>query len=117
MLHICTWVWGTKYSDDYVTKLAYGVQRHMIQPHRWMVCRPEAEDLPLTAGPGCFARLRMFDPEWQQRNGVFEGDRLVCLDLDSIVTGPLNSLFDREEPFLILLGANARIRVRITARS
>jgi hypothetical protein len=57
--------------------------------------------------PGCFARSALFDPEWQARHGIEPGDRFVCLDLDLIVTGPLDGLFDRPEPFAILQGVNA----------
>jgi hypothetical protein len=48
--------------------------------------------------------FRMFDPSWQSAHDI---DRLVCLDLDLIVTGGLGELLDRPEPFVILRGANA----------
>jgi len=35
------------------------------------------------------------------------GDRIVCMDLDLIITGSLDPLFDRPEPFVILQGANS----------
>jgi hypothetical protein len=107
MLHISTWIWGNKYGDDHLAKLGAGVARHMEQPWRWLECRPEPHDVFLTEIPGCFARLRMFDPDWQLRQGIEPQDRLVCLDLDSIVCSTLDPLFDRPEPFLILQGANA----------
>ena len=47
----------------------------------------------------------MFDPAWQAEHGIT--GRLVCMDLDMIITGPLDELFDRPEPFAILQGANA----------
>lgn len=56
---------------------------------------------------GCFARLRMFDPHWQLLRDVRTGDRIVCIDLDCVITGPLDPLLYRPEPFLILQGANA----------
>jgi hypothetical protein len=31
----------------------------------------------------------------------------VCIDLDTVITGPLDGLFDRPENFIILQGANA----------
>lgn len=106
-LTICTWLWGDKYGPDYVEKLRAGVARNLRQPHEFRVFTPRADDLHLTEIKGCFARLRMFDPEWQQANGFLPGDRIVCMDLDLIVTGPLDELFDRPEPFVILQGANA----------
>ena len=107
MLHIGTWFWGDKYSPGHLAKLEAGVKRHVKQPYRWSVFHPRPEDMLLTRIQGCFARLRMFDPEWQQRNGIEEDERLVCLDLDSVVINTLDPLFDRTEPFVILQGANA----------
>jgi len=75
--------------------------------YRFLVCQPGLCDEHLTRIPGCFARLRTFDPEWQSANGINPGDRIVTLDLDLIVTGALDALFDRDEPFSILQGVNA----------
>lgn len=104
---VCTWLWGSKYGPHYVERLARGVARHLEQPHRFVVFRPQPEDEYLTQVPGCLARLRMFDPAWQKANGIEEGQRVVCLDLDLIITGELDPLFDRPETFVILQGANA----------
>lgn len=118
-LTVCTWLWGDKYPDDYAFRLARGVWRNMRQPCRFIVIRDRAAraeglegraipDLGLLSTPGCFARLRMFDRDFQRVLGVHgPDDRLVCLDLDTVVTGPLDDLFDRPEEFLILQGANA----------
>ncbi|MDP3493434.1 MAG: hypothetical protein Q8R82_09985, partial [Hyphomonadaceae bacterium] len=85
--------------------LAGSVARNLSRPHRFEVFTPQDEDLHLTQIPGCFARLRMFDPEWQRANGIT--GRVVCMDLDLVVTGPLDDLFDKPEPFTILQGVNA----------
>ncbi|AZV21470.1 hypothetical protein [Mesorhizobium sp. M7A.F.Ce.TU.012.03.2.1] len=106
-LTICTWVWGTKYGSDHIAKLFAGVRRNLAQDYVPMVTTPVAADLHLTEMKGCFARLRMFDPAWQEANGLKRGDRIVCMDLDLVVTGPLDELFDRPEPFVILQGVNA----------
>lgn len=120
MLTIVTWLWGDKYSGDDVRKLRAGFRRHLETPNRFVCVTDRAEtfdpdimtapiwsgDIHLTKIKGCFARLRMFDPEWQE--AIAPGcDRIVCCDLDAIVTGPLDPLFDRPEPFVILGGANA----------
>lgn len=106
-LIISTWQWGRKYGPEYVHRLAQGVWNNLGGEFRFLVIHPSTEDEPLTRIPGCFARLRAFDPEWQQRNGIRKGDRLVCLDLDLVITGRLDELFDRPEPFVIWQGANA----------
>lgn len=104
LLTVCTWKWGDKYSDEYVTKLAAGVRRHLRQPHHFIVVSPAPRDKDLV-GRGCCCRLRMFDPKWQAAHGI--DDRLVCLDLDLIITGELDVLFNRPESFMVLGGANA----------
>lgn len=104
-LNICTWRWGKKYSHDYVEKLRAAVARNVRQEYKFCVFSPEADDEYLTKIPGCFARLRMFDPEWQQKHGL-EG-RIVCVDLDCVVTAELDPLFDRPENFAILHGGNS----------
>lgn len=104
-LNICTWRWGQKYPSHYVERLKAGVDRHLKQEHKFCVFCPEAEDEHLTFIPGCFARLRMFDPEWQEKHGL--SGRIVCVDLDVVVTGALDELFDRPEKFVILQGANS----------
>ena len=118
-LVICTWLWGDKYGPLYVDRLHAGLRKHVKQPFRFMVVteiekidslphgieRRIIEDTNLLRIPGCFARLRMFDPKWQRACDITE--RLVCLDLDTIVTGPLDPLFDRPEPLMVLQGANA----------
>jgi len=104
-LTICTWVWGTKYPNYYVERLKNAVARHVHQEYHWAVFSPTNEDLHLTEIPGCFARLRMFDKEWQEEHHI--SGRLVCLDLDAVVVGPLDSLFDRDESFVILHGGNS----------
>lgn len=115
MLAVCTWKWGDKFGLDDVAKLAAGLRRNLKQPHRF-ICFSDRrfslegvedgiiQDIALTKVRGCFARLRMFDPVWQR--GWCSG-RLVCIDLDTIITGPLDLLFDRPEPFVITQGANA----------
>lgn len=71
-----------------------------------MVFEPDPEDLYLTKIQGCLVRLRLFDQFWQQERGIFVGDQIVCMDLDSIVTGPLDDVFRIDGQFAILQGAN-----------
>jgi hypothetical protein len=106
-LIICAWQWGNKYGPEYAERLKRGFAKHCPEPHRFEVVKPYAEDENLTNIQGCFARLRMFDPQWQDDYGIVEGDRVVCVDLDAIVTGDLFPLFHRAEDFIILQGANA----------
>jgi hypothetical protein len=119
-LTVLTFWWGDRYTPAYVERLAAGLRKHLQQPHR-LICvhgrgltvpagietRP-ISDPGLCTIPGCFARLRAFDPAWQEDIGIYRrGARIVWLDLDLIITGPLDPLFDRDEDLLILQGANA----------
>lgn len=122
-LFVTTWFWGTKYDKEDVRKLFDGVARHLHQPYEpVIVCQHPYEawgvqglkwaemyysDMYLTMIPGCFARLRMFDPEWQKINGIEPDDRILNLDLDSVVISELDPLVCRAETFMILQGANA----------
>lgn len=106
MLHVFTWQWGTKYNRQYAEKLFNGVSRHLSQEHQFLCINGEDYDRSLI-GPGCLVRLIMFAPTWQEAYQIPAGDRIVCLDLDLIIIGNLDPLFDREEDFVILQGANA----------
>ena len=106
-LILSTWAWGSKYGPEYIDRLRAGIARNLTLDHAFRVFSPPAEDEYLTHVKGCFARLRMFDPAWQAANGFEPGDRIVCLDLDLIVTGSLDHLVTRPEPFGILQGVNA----------
>lgn len=118
MLIFVTFLWGDKYSGADVAKLAGGLKRHVSQPYRFIVFTDKKRDVAgaehhpicdsyLTKIPGCFARLRLFDPNFQAALGIEEGDRIVSIDLDVVITGNLDPLFERPEPFLILKGANS----------
>jgi hypothetical protein len=106
-LNIITWVWGSKYPGHYIERLERAVARNMKQDYRFILCQPLEYDEHLTRIPGCFARLRTFDPAWQEANGIKPGERIVCLDLDMVITGNLDEVFDRPDDFAILQGVNA----------
>jgi hypothetical protein len=100
-------VWGTKYAPHYLRRLESAIARNMVGDYRFHVLKPHPDDEALTQIPGCFCRLRTFSPEWQAEHGIEEGDRIVCIDLDLVVTGSLDALYDRPEPFVILQGVNS----------
>ena len=123
MIAITTWLWGDKYTMTDVEKLAAGVLRHLNEAHvficivdREPTSVPEGievvfipkDDLYLTKVPGCFVRLRLFDPDFQEYIlGSHPVDRIMNLDLDTVITNELDPVFNRPEPFVILQGANS----------
>lgn len=122
-LVIATYLWGSSFGVDDVEKLAAGLKRNMTGPYRFVVVtdcprRFEGAHFPaiaipladrhLLAIPGCFARIRLFDPQFQERIKIACGafDRLACIDLDTVITGDCDPVFDRDESFVIMQGGN-----------
>lgn len=118
MLTIAAWLWGDSYGEHYVRKLASAVKRNLKQPHRFICITDRHRHLPgieqvqfqdkqgLTKIPGCFSRLQLFNPAFQELCCIKPGDRVANLDLDMVVTGPLDLLFLRDDDFTILQGIN-----------
>lgn len=123
-LVVATYLWGSSFSPLDVEKLAAGLQRNLRQDHRFVVVTDEPmrfdeaqfpaiaiplADRHLLTMPGCFARLRLFDPVFQGRIEIACGkfDRLACVDLDTVVTGDCDPLFDRPKSFVIMQGGNS----------
>jgi hypothetical protein len=119
MVAVITWLWGNKYGVQDVNRLVRGVRKHSKTINRFVLFTDQVErmagldsdveqnrspDLDL-CGRGCFCRLRMFDPGWQAEHGFT--DRIISLDLDAIIVGPIDDLFEKHWPFMILQGANA----------
>lgn len=122
MIHAISWKWSSptykhKFSAEHVNAHARMVRRNYDGGLR-QVCVTddpasiEIETFPLwgdfaglsnNAGgeyPSCYRRLKLFDPRTQAALGISPGDRVVSLDLDMVVTGDLNPLWDRNEPFV-----------------
>jgi hypothetical protein len=104
-LTVVTWIWGNKYPNFYIRRLDYGLRLHLEPPFRFVVLQPLPEDLWLTGG--CLCRMRLWDPAFQERNGIRPGERVLQLDLDLVITGRLEPIVDRDEDLVILAGANA----------
>ena len=115
---IATYYWqpdpGSKfcapYTSDDVRRLRDMVARNLTVPHEFAVItdRPEAfqhdatiRAIPIdraTHVPGtCFVRLMSFHPEGQS---IF-GDRLIQIDLDTIIVGNMDHLLERDEDLIL----------------
>lgn len=107
MLHICCIRAGDHFSPAYVINLKDMVARNLEAgfPGRF-VCftdRPHElpdtiETAPLPANlPGWWSKLALF------RKGLFPaGDRVLFMDLDTLITGPIDKLASYEGDFAIL---------------
>lgn len=116
MLHVVTWLWGQKWGVDYSQKLFAGLRRNIKQEYRTVlmsdvhtgqsgadrVCLIPAGDYPLLDRLGCLARMRLFSREMQEQMGASKGDRIVNIDVDAVITGELDPLFDRDDEFTIM---------------
>jgi hypothetical protein len=91
------------------------IQRHYPHPHRFCCVTDEPKALPGIEtirmwedgaaipspsgrhNPSCYRRLKVFAPD----AGKLFGERLVSMDLDTVIVGDLTPLFDRTEDFVI----------------
>lgn len=126
MLEILCWKWkpaNPRYRSSFgapqVNVLRAMVERHYQRPHRFSCITddpagidqrvriiplwPDLADLPSPHGwanPSCFRRLKLFGPE----AASIVGDRFVWLDLDVVICGNLEPVFDRAEDFVMWEG-------------
>lgn len=125
MLTVLTWYWKqpggrSEYTAEHVNIWADMVRRNLSLPHE-IACVTDLPDgidssikiitpprdfedwrIPSWGPdrPQCLRRIAMFGP----RAGDLFGERFVCMDLDCVVTGELDSLFSGEEDFRIYQG-------------
>jgi len=129
MLTVMTWLWSqpggrTNYSASHVNIWAAMVRRNLKMPHRLLcvtdmphgitsdveIVKPprEFENITLPtwrAGrPQCLRRIVMFAPHAAD---LF-GNRFVNMDLDCVIGGSLDPLFDRPEDIVLFRGTHKR---------
>lgn len=96
---ICVLKSGGIYTPEWVAKLQAGVSRNLTGPHRF-VCLSDVEvpceRIPLENDwPGWWSKIELF------RVGVIT-ERTVYLDLDTVITGPIDDLFHIPSAFAML---------------
>lgn len=131
MLSVISWLWRQKdgrtgYTAEHVNIWAAMVRRHLSMDHE-IACvtdMPEGIDpsIRIIAPPGdfenvaiptwpggkgfpqCFRRLAMFHPD----AAATFGERFVSMDLDCVIAGSLDPLFDRSDDFVMYRGTSSR---------
>lgn len=131
MINVLTWLWRqskgrTRYTAEHVNIWAAMVGRNLSLPHR-LYCVTNIPDgiteevgiidlptvfngvqskaWPAQAGkPQCYCRIDMFRPDAAE----IYGERIVSMDLDCVVTGRLDPLFDRGNDFIMLKSESPR---------
>jgi hypothetical protein len=121
MITVCAFQWFDPrgkcnhvyvYGPTHVAILKTMVAKHLRQPHRFVVVtnQPELygdiETVPLdmtTFVPGTrYAKLMLF----RQDIGEVLGERILYLDLDSVIVNALDPLVDRPEPLVLWRNPN-----------
>lgn len=106
----------SKYDGETVNVLRRMIARHYPKPHRFVCVTddatgidPDIEVMALwsdhanvpnpsgTRNPSCYRRMKVFAPD----AGAIFGERIICIDLDTVVVGDLTPIFDRDEDFII----------------
>jgi hypothetical protein len=98
----CVW-FGPKYGVEYVERLRDGVARHLSRPYRFVCITDHLTGLrgvDMVAPPsehrwpGWWAKMNLFDARpWYRR------DRMIYLDLDTVIVGDLSPLADWPDDF------------------
>jgi hypothetical protein len=108
MITVCLWKWGTKYTATHVAKMQSMLARHLSLPHRIVCITDRDKDLPKGVTPAPMPKsFQGFDVKGMRRMWLYSaeagklGDRLFQLDLDVILTGSIDHIVNRPEPFVI----------------
>lgn len=120
MLSVICWKWAPRnsyrstFKSHHVNTFARMVSRNLTIPHR-IICITDdrhgidssIETVTLwenpvpTYGafhrPNCFVRLKAFSKDFEK----IAGDRFVSIDLDCVITGNIDPLFDHDNDFMI----------------
>lgn len=111
MLSIATFKWGTRYTLDHVARLRSMLARNLTIPWEFVLISDDPEDEHFTAKAGiryvplwapmrgvknCGVRLFAFHPKMRE----LIGPRFAWVDMDVVVTGNVDHLFSRPEPFV-----------------
>jgi hypothetical protein len=116
MITFVSWLWRgntmgpgrVDYVADHVNRLDAMLQRHVTLPFEHVCVTDMPEGIvpsvrivpmwPELGGYGkCYRRLRVFDPAMRD----ILGRRIVSIDLDTVITGNIDHLFNRPDPFVI----------------
>jgi len=107
MLTVVTWRWGSKFGPEYVNRLRAGLARHLRLDHE-LCCvtddptgldpRVRVVTMPTEFAHTSRCRRRM----WQFARARLAdfGYRFLHIDLDTVLTGDITAIVDRQEPLV-----------------
>jgi hypothetical protein len=102
----CVWVHAqVPYKVEYVANLRAMVAKHLARPHRFVCLTDRPKQLPSYVEPieiqhdrrlfGWWAKIQLWTP------GLFS-DRVLYLDLDTLVVNDLSAIVDYPAPFALV---------------
>ncbi len=121
MITFVSWRWTPtrKYRSTFAPETVYALRdaiaKHYAKPHRFVCVTdkpnelPGIETIPLWddwahvsssighSYPSCYRRLKLFAPD----AGETFGERVVSIDLDTVIVKDITPIFDRTEDFVI----------------
>lgn len=126
MIQVVLWKWyqpnmrnGRVYLPAHINTMARMVGRNLRLPHRVICitddqtgidsnieCYPLWEDHDNLANatkaylPSCYRRLKLYDEPTQRELGIKKGDRIIGLDVDTIITGNMDELATTRGDFI-----------------
>ena len=97
-----------KVGADHTNRMFNMVKKHLHAKHRFICITddstgldPKIKVIPIWKDAskygGCYRRLKFFSKEMKS----LIGDRIVQCDIDTIITGDITPLIDREEPLIL----------------
>lgn len=114
--NIVLWKWTQEnmvgaYCAEYVNIMVNMLERNLLDMNYRIICVTDdangvvAETYPLWRDgeslsnpsgpsrlPSCYRRLKLYDPETQRAMGIRPGERIVSIDLDSVICGHLGEV-------------------------
>jgi hypothetical protein len=99
MIDIVCFKWGPKFGPEYVNNLYHAIQKYVTVPHRFICYTDDPTDVE------CETREFLVDlPVWWYIIGLTNpehehNDKLVYMDLDTIITGNIDHIIGLDKPF------------------
>jgi len=106
-LSVVLWKWGRKFSGDHVRRMQSMLQRHLSVPHRIVCITDVTHDLPSGVEAAPMPKISRWDYKCLRRLWILSakasaiGERLLQLDLDMVLTGSIDAIASRTEPFVV----------------
>ena len=95
-----------EYTSKYVNRLYHSVERNLTIPHEFICVTDDPQGIECKTIPmwddhrklgGCYTRLKLFSLEMKD----LIGNRFIALDLDTVIVGNLDKMFNRKGDFVI----------------